>query len=78
MKDKRSRQNELTKRVSTEISFRLLATSKHQDQEWLMEKLEEFANKFNEDDAYTYTQALHNNSEDKDEDIDGVAIVGED
>ena len=74
MEDRKSKQDELVKRVAKEISFRLLATSKHTDQEWLMEKLEEFANKLNEDDVYT--QGLPNNSED--EDINGVAIVGED
>lgn len=74
MGDRKLKQDKLVKEAATEISFRLLATSKHADKEWLMEKLEEFAKKFNEDDFYT--QGLPNNSED--EDIDGVAIMGED
>ena len=74
MGDRKLKQDKLVKETATEISFRLLATSRHPDQKWLMEKLEEFANKFNEDDVYT--QGLPNNSQG--EDIDGVAIMGED
>jgi len=74
MEDTKLTQDELVKKVATEISFRLLATSKHPDKEWLIEKLEEFASYFNEEDVYT--QGLPNNSQG--EDIDGVAIMGED
>tara|TARA_B100000927_G_C16253614_1_gene384538 strand:- start:6 stop:203 length:198 start_codon:yes stop_codon:yes gene_type:complete len=60
-----NKKNELIKNLATEISFRLLATSKHPDKEWLIEKLEEFAKNIEEGMK-------------SDDSIDDIAVLGED
>tara|TARA_B100000900_G_scaffold257629_1_gene219590 strand:+ start:2312 stop:2509 length:198 start_codon:yes stop_codon:yes gene_type:complete len=65
MNDAVNNKNELIKNLATEISFRLLATSKHSDKEWLIEKLEEFVKNIEEGIKGT-------------DSIDDVAVLGED